>query len=74
MTSIDRTPVPASPQGPQLRASLLKWLTAVTALSAIVATVVLLVIGNAEAATSVAVIGAAALGVGGIQVTIQIRR
>ncbi|MFF3625426.1 hypothetical protein [Streptomyces sp. NPDC002467] len=74
MTSIDRTPVPASPQGPQLRASLLKWLTAVTALTATVATVVLFAVGNTEAATAVAVIGAAALGFGGIQVTIQIRR
>ncbi|MFD9302207.1 hypothetical protein ACFWCB_05860 [Streptomyces sp. NPDC060048] len=53
---------------------MLKWLTAVTALAAIVATVVLFAVGDTEAATAVAVIGAAALGFGGIQVTIHIRR
>ncbi|WP_406187347.1 hypothetical protein [Streptomyces sp. NBC_01006] len=45
-----------------------------TALTAVVATVVLFAVGNTEAATAVAAIGAAALGFGGIQVTIQIRR
>ncbi|MEV0990945.1 hypothetical protein [Streptomyces sp. NPDC049949] len=74
MTSVEGTPATSGSKGPQLRAPLLKWFTALTALAAVIATVVLATAGNAEAATAVAAIGAAALGFGGVQITVHIRR
>ncbi|MGW4506858.1 hypothetical protein ACWENO_19710 [Streptomyces sp. NPDC004436] len=69
MASLDRTPTPLQP-----KAHLLAWTSAVTGLIAVVGVVVLAAIGQSEAAVAVGAVGAAALGVGGFQITVQIRR
>ncbi|GAA3122731.1 hypothetical protein [Streptomyces goshikiensis] len=69
MASLDRTPTPLPP-----KAHLLGWLTAVTGLIAVIAVVVLAVMGQGEAATAVGAVAAAALSVGGVHITVQIRR
>ncbi|MFD8024529.1 hypothetical protein ACFV6G_29445 [Streptomyces lavendulae] len=74
MTSLDRTPAVSQPQSLQARTTLLRWFTGMTALLAVVATVILTVTGQIELATTVAVIGAGLAGAGGVQITINIKR
>ncbi|MEU2834911.1 hypothetical protein ABZ667_40820 [Streptomyces lavendulae] len=69
MASLDRTPTPLPP-----KAHLLGWLTAVTGLIAVIAVVVFVALGQGEAATAVGAVAAATLGVGGVRITVQIRR
>lgn len=59
---------------PRSDVRLLARMTAVTVLAAIVGAVVLALTGHTEAAVAVAGIGAGVTALGGIQVTIHIRR
>ncbi|MET7786717.1 hypothetical protein ABZS93_08805 [Streptomyces sp900116325] len=58
----------------QSSAQLLGWLTALTGLTSIIAVVVLVLTGHSAAGTAVAVIGGGVSAVGGIRVTVNIRR
>ncbi|GAA1600522.1 MULTISPECIES: hypothetical protein [Streptomyces] len=74
MTSLDRTPVMPPPQHVQARRAVWRWLTGIAALAAVIVVVILAATGHDEAATAVGVIAAAALGAGGFQVTVNIKR